>query len=73
MGEAAAAMAVVFARLERRRNSERVVLALEARRPELRERRERIHELARTGLNRCAIARELGIHRQQVDRVLARG
>jgi len=57
MGEAMATMAAAFARLERRRISERSREAIEAKRPELRTRRLRILELATDeGLSQRAIA-----------------
>lgn len=70
MGEAMATMAAAFARLERRRISERRREAAEAKRPELRVRRERILELATGGLSQRAIAAELGTHKETVARVL---
>jgi DNA-binding NarL/FixJ family response regulator len=68
-----ATMAATFARLERRRISERRREAAEAKRRELRIRRLRILELARDGLSQRAIARELRTHKETVARVLRGG
>jgi DNA invertase Pin-like site-specific DNA recombinase len=72
VGEVLLTVLGAFATFERRRNSERVVDAVDAANAGLARRRERIRSLWGDGLSKAAIARECGCGLNTVRRELAR-